>query len=309
MRYSFFLALLLLCSFLFAQVVPGHWCGTAQSNEDYQLLKQYLFENIAAAQSGIVRPRTTRYIPIKFHLSAKDDGTGRISENRVLDQLCELNEDFAPYDMQFFLADGSFNYIDDTDYHENHLAVQTSVMQRQRDSRAINVFVVDNANSANGGEQEGTVLAYYNIPRDWIVITASYVRANDATLSHEIGHFFSLLHTFNGYESEPHNTPDVNAPVISPDGRTRTEFADGSNCASAGDFLCDTPADYNNGLGASRCELSLNILDPRGEAIDPDERNYVSYFLLCPDEEYHFTDDQLAVMDADYNSTRHRYLQ
>ena len=61
-------------------------------------------------------------------------------------------------------------------------------MSIQKDSRALNVFIVESANTgSNPGD--GVTLAYYNIPRDWIVITKTYIRDNDATLSHEIGHF------------------------------------------------------------------------------------------------------------------------
>ncbi len=308
MRYLFTCLLLLGLLPLSVQAQAIHTCGTTPWSEGFELQKDRLLHNLRQAASGTVVARNTTYVPVKFHVGARNDGSGRLSATRVLDQLCELNEDFASLDIQFFLADGSINFINNTTFYENHINTQNSVMTAQRDSRAMNVYIVESANTDNNGGG-GITLAYYNIPRDWIVITKTYVRRNDATLSHEVGHFFSLLHTFNGWECESYNTQGVNAPVTSSCGQVPTERASGSNCATAGDFICDTPADYNNGIGWNGCNFTLNVLDPVGEQINPDERNYLSYFLDCPDEEYFFSDQQISAMQADYNSNRRNYLR
>lgn len=59
-----------------------------------------------------VQFRNTRYVPITFHLVARSEGSDRASEGWVLDQLCALNEDFAPIDIQFYHKDGQFSYAD-----------------------------------------------------------------------------------------------------------------------------------------------------------------------------------------------------
>lgn len=307
MRYllTCFLLLALLPVTVEAQEI--HSCGTNPWSEGFELQKDRLLNNIRRAASGTVVARNTAYVPVKFHVGARNDGSGRLSATRVLDQLCELNEDFADLDIQFFLADGTINFINNTTFYENHINTQNSVMTAQRDTRAMNVYVVESANTDNNGG--GVTLAYYNIPRDWIVITKTYVRRNDATLSHEVGHFFSLLHTFNGWECESYNTEGVNAPVTSSCGQVATERASGSNCGASGDFICDTPADYNNGIGWNGCNFTLNVLDPVGEQINPEERNYLSYFLDCPDEEYFFSDQQIDAIQADLNSNSRNYLR
>lgn len=309
MRQAFLsiITILLFVGSLSAQ--QQHWCGTTPTSPAMSSMVNRLMTNKQFAEEGMVTSRDVIYIPIKYHLVAKDDGTGRINIHSVLDNLCELNEDFAPYEMQFYLAGGTFNLVDNTRLYERHTEVENSVMNAIRDTRAINVFVVESANIINDPEEQGTTLAYYNIPRDWIVITNSYVRGNEATLTHEIGHYFSLLHPFNGYDFEPYDTEGENAPFWSPISNIRTERADGSNCESAGDFICDTPAEYNNGLGNSTCRFTRNILDPVGDQIDPDELNYVSYFLRCSDNDYYFSDQQHEIMLADYNSTSRRPLR
>ena len=74
----------------------------------------------------------------------------------------------------------------------------------------------------------------------------------------EIGHYFGLLHThstFNGIE-----------------------FANGSNCAVAGDLHCDTPADYNLSLGGlTSCTYTGQFVDLNGDPYNPNPSNVMSY--------------------------------
>jgi len=78
---------------------------------------------------------------------------------------------------------------------------------------------------------------------------------NHTTFPHEVGHYFDLFHT--------HETAY---------GR---ECVDGSNCTTAGDRLCDTPADP--GLGAHNvndaCQYIGHELDPcHGDPYSPIQR-------------------------------------
>ncbi len=313
MRHFFTILLLasLLPLGLQAQHVHTHDGKTTQWIDGYDHQKDRLLQNIRSAASGTYTARNTIYVPIKFHVGANNDGSGRLSAQRVLDQLCEINEDFAALDIQFFLADGEINFINNTTFYTNHANTQSTVMSSQRDPRAINIYIVENANF-DGSGGDGIVLAYYIPSRDWIVMTKTYVRKNDTTLAHELGHYFSLLHTFNGWEAEGYNVENVPAPTTGTGDRAnqpvQTERVYGSNCGSAGDFLCDTPPDYNNGFGWQGCNFNLNVLDPLGQTINPDERNYMSYFLDCPESEYFFSEDQSDVMKADMQTTRRSNL-
>ena len=69
-------------------------CGTSSetSNAIVKRLKQHLG---AIEKHEIIHPRSTIYVALKFHLVGKDDGTGRISEQKILDQICSLNDDFS----------------------------------------------------------------------------------------------------------------------------------------------------------------------------------------------------------------------
>lgn len=312
MRHYFYIILLaFIGTTLSAQHQHRGSCGFHAVLEGYDeqvdRLKHHL--RVIREQGGVANARDVQYIPVSFHVGRESDGSGGVNLGRVLDQLCELNEDFAPYDMQFFLsADDGINEINNTSFYTNHLG-SANFMQFQRNNAAIDIWIPETANISNEGP--GEVLAYYDpsSQRDWIVIGRNFVRANDIALTHEVGHFFGLLHTFNGWEPEPYNIENVPAPVISSNDIVPTETVDGFNCQTAGDFICDTPPDYNNGIGWPNCNFTLNVLDPNGTPIDPDERLYLGYFLECDDPDYYFSDDQVAVMTMNLNSNARNYLR
>ena len=41
---------------------------------------------------------------------------------------------------------------------------------------------------------------------------------------------------------------------------------------NSGDFLCDTPADYNLGFGWNNCNYTGGAMDPNGILLNPDEK-------------------------------------
>jgi hypothetical protein len=98
------------------------------------------------------------------------------------------------------------------------------------------------------------------------------------TLAHEMGHFWGLPHTFEN---------------------PGQELANGSNCTTAGDQLCDTPADPYSGPGityVTDCVFTWMGLDPNGEFYDPDIGNIMSYYdCTC-----HFSYQQYQKMAATF---------
>lgn len=78
-----------------------------------------------------------------------------------------------------------------------------------------------------------------------------------ATFAHETGHYFGLQHTFGSSAKK----------------KSTKEKLDGSNCRDEGDYICDTPADFNLPLyrdcGQSIPNVSGNY--------SPPINNYMSY--------------------------------
>ncbi|MFT6716656.1 MAG: hypothetical protein ACJA0Q_001300 [Saprospiraceae bacterium] len=95
--------------------------------------------------------------------------------------------------------------------------------------------------------------------RDAIFIKKSC--AAGKTLTHELGHYFGLYHTFE------QSTNGI-------------EFVNGTNCATTGDLICDTPADPS-GTGqvdAANCDLNPAATDPNGDYYTPNSCNIMSYY-------------------------------
>ncbi len=295
---------------LLAQPLRGV-CGT--SLEDQLFMEPRLLANLERTSgSGVQERGSIQYVPVHFHLVGDNAGQGRVLESRVLDQLCALNEAFAPMNIRFFLRPHPvhgklFNYnINNNNVYDNQTAWFT--MQSQRHPNAINVYIVNQA--ATNSNQTGVTLAYYNPQRDWIVSRKDQINGSksNSTLPHEFGHFFSLQHTFFGWESKPFDNSFPswpNAPATSPGG-VATERVNGTNCTTAADKICDTPPDYNFGFGATGCSYNGGARDPLGELVSPMANNMMGYFNFC--SEYVFTEQQRSVILADRASNQRNYL-
>ncbi len=295
---------------IFRVSAQHHHCGVS-SEDGNQLIARMLRNRLEAANMPVAERGAISYVPIHFHLVANSAGSGRHKEWSVLDQLCELNESYAPYDIQFYLS-AHPNYglfaksISSNNVYENQS--NSFLMGAHRHQKAINVYVVLTA--ASGNNQPGTTLAYYSPTHDWIVSKKDQINGSgNGTLPHEIGHFFSLPHTFQGWEPQCFDTSQPTwpkAPTVSPGG-TETEFQNGTNCGKAGDFICDTPPDYNFGFCWSGCSpYTGGAQDPLGTVVDPMENNFMSYFSGCTN--YVFTPGQVTAIKSDLNSVRRNYL-
>ena len=274
--------------------------------DNQDMLTERVKENKSTLKRGMAITREKIYVPIKFHLVAEDDGSGRVDIEDMLDQLCALNTEFEETGFEFYLDDG-FNFIDNTQaYEAPTLGAGVAEMLRARRSvgqEALNIFVTLNARQ--GDIENGTVLGFYAIENDWIVIRKNQIGNNNNTLAHEIGHYFSLKHPHSGWESEPWEANRHGNPVlINRINGVQIELVDGSNCETAGDQLCDTPPDYNFGLAWDSSCPPFNVVveDRNGDTIVPQQNNYMSYFIGC--EPYVFTRDQSNLMMAEYNSAR-----
>jgi len=304
MKYSFLLSFVL----LFCGVTShSQICGNVASQIDIDRL----LANRTAFENGIsVRNNESIYIPVTFHIVAKSDGTGGVTEDLVMQQLCSLNEDYASLDITFYLKDKTFNYINSTGLYNDPTSSSSGIKMNLEKNNAgknsVNIFICVSADTGS----QGVTLGYYDPNRDLIVMRKSEVNGSSSTLAHEAGHFFSLLHVFNGWDFEPWQESEHGIPVSSQfsPGGILNELADGSNCATAGDYLCDTPADYNLGFGWSGCSTyGGGCEDVTGEALDPQEDNYMSYFIGC--SEYVFSEMQGEMMIADYNSPGRNFLK
>jgi hypothetical protein len=302
------------CLFVFASSfaqVATPACG--MTTEDQNLMMPRLIENLNAVehQTAASDRDNIQYIPVHFHLVGPASGTGKLLERKILDQMCDMDDAYAPMNMRFYLKPhptyGLFDYSINND-NVNVGQTNTFLMSARRNTSALNVYVVETPGNNNG--QPGIILAYYNPTNDWIVAKKTEIRGGkNQTLPHETGHYFSLMHTFLGYESDSFDSPDAGwpiAPVTSPGG-VPTEYQDKSNCATAADKICDTPPDYNFGFVQGSCATyNGGAKDPGGTLVHPMENNFMSYFSGCTT--YQFTAMQQAAILADRASSHRNYL-
>jgi PKD-like domain/GEVED domain/Pregnancy-associated plasma protein-A len=121
------------------------------------------------------------------------------------------------------------------------------------------------------------------------IIMQNFSSGNGTTMPHEMGHFWNLYHT--------HETFFGNELV------TR---GTGANCTSAGDLLCDTPADISSSpYNACSCTYTGTSIDANGSAYLPNVNNLMSYYQACRNQ---FTTGQFDRMSTGY-ATRLSLMQ
>lgn len=140
--------------------------------------------------------------------------------------------------------------------------------------QTINFYLVDTVAFPTGNpsaEYEGDTYQPLpaNLPplalkRDIIVLDKiKLLQQDQAPAMHLMGHFFGLKHTHDEIGTSPPATPGP------PSGVDSNEFADGTNCKTHGDGLCDTEADPGS---------DFITQDGKGHFYIHPKDNYMSYY-------------------------------
>ncbi len=227
-------------------------------------------------QSGI-RAVTVYDIPITFHVVRRSDGSGGLSETLLNNTLRDLNRHFEQVGIRFFrFRDGDKYYLHEIfsdDFYFNTSSKYDQLRRQGPVPNTANVWFAPNtgvcglSSFPNSGVQ-GTIMDN----------ACSGVSGNSSTIAHELGHYFHLYHT--------HETA------------FGSECPDGTNCLTAGDLLCSTPADPTlSGRVFSNCVYSSNVTPPvlcGSEPYNPQTDNLMSYSnKACMD---FFTQEQVDKM-------------
>lgn len=277
-----------------------------------QWLKQYQKSSGSYTKGG----DTTLYVPLTIHVLGTDSGTGYFPLWELFNSFCQLNEDFAPSNIQFFM-EGDLNYIDNSAwYNHNNNAIGYQMMIANNVPNTINCYIVGTAAGAGG----------YNLPSaNAIALLKSNIVGNSHTWAHEIGHNLSIQHPFLGWEGNQF-TPNEPAPTevyydytsfkeIYHNSQDTTiidtalvEYVARTNCYEAGDGFCDTPPDYlSSGWQCDGNGFSPALQkDPDGVEFRSDGRNFMSYAANGCNA--HFTPEQIAAMRANLLDEKPDYL-
>jgi hypothetical protein len=204
---------------------------------------------------------TTTWFPVQWHVMRDFQGgpSEFFSRADVDAQMAELNRQFLPAGIQFYEC-GPELYVDDYNLHSFYIGRDSILTNNYDIAGVINLYYVNQIYfSYPNGQYCG--YAYFPGDPDHIVLAKGCLAFDPTLLTHEMGHFFTLYHT----HGKTNNT-------------LTDELVDGSNCATAGDDVCDTPADPNllNG-GIANCAYVGGQVDIQLDTFMPLVDNIMSY--------------------------------
>lgn len=270
-------------SYLMAQTSIGA-CGTNMSEEQKDWLSRYQ-RNPELYSFG---NRSIIYVPIQIHIVGDDNGDGYYKIDDLFQTICNLNNDFSSADMYFYM-DGEVNYINNSEYYDHDYNTGYSMMRDFNVDNRVNIYFVNTPNEGNCG--------YFTDYGDAVAISKTCQGSDGSTLTHELGHFFNLPHTFFGWEGRTYEDDPIS--------NNKQERVDGSNCKYAGDGFCDTPPDYISSRWS--CPYNKNYTDPLGGELDIDGSLFMSY--SDDNCQSRFSTEQIAAMKANINDIRRDLLR
>ena len=221
-----------------------------------------------------------------------------ISEEEVNDMMVEVSAFFSPICASFSVCE--FIVIENNYSYSNLQDAPLPIEQRIEKTtalfnyeRRINLYIVNHMQNIDCGFGTMEGILTEKSANIFIKLKNCSDVKHSQNIAHQLGHLFGLYDTFN-----------LEADL---------ELVDGSNCETAGDFICDTPADpygriipiegeedvFLVGNFQANCEFIFNGKDENGEYWQPDMGNIMSsYPCKCG-----FTREQYFKMVETYNSS------
>jgi FlgD Ig-like domain/K319L-like, PKD domain/HYR domain len=244
---------------------PPRLCGTVLSPEDAAYFKAKAMKEAPLQESILRTPPANVCIPISVHIVRKTDGTGGISLNQFYKGLQDCNTKYTGTGLHFVIHD--IIYLD-SDHFYNEIDTDGEIddlVDNNPVANTINVYCTPNLSDELGGlcgRGSFTTSAHQGIALNNDCVGVS---DNDSSFPHEMGHYLDLFHT--------HETA------------MGAELVDESNCTTAGDLLCDTPADPNlTGKCDNSCTYTGTVKDANNAVYHPDTHAIMSYApKLCRD--------------------------
>jgi PKD repeat protein len=266
------------CGTIISETSKNYISSSSTQIKKYE--NDYFQKKFAKSNSN---SKSINSIPIKAHVIRNSNGTGGICEADLNKAISNLNIIYADAFMEFFLCDG-IDYINIDALCNFEKGDEKNLIETNNVSGLINIYFTEYIKN----DAEESICGYSdNEGRNDIIVMKNSCATNDSSLVHEIGHFFSLMHT--------HGLDTI---------KKTTELVDGSNCDTDGDGICDTPADprlTNNNVN-NFCNYTGTEIDANGDAYKPDTGNMMSYSKKgC---RTHFSQQQLARMYAFYQTAK-----
>jgi len=274
----------------------NNFCGTEVPEDYFSVMdeKREILENFEREYYQLKENRTSTAItnvPVKIHIVTQASGATSISESDIIAEIEEANSYLVNSFLEMNICD-EVNYIADNNLYEFDTADQGQLYS-YHDPDILNIYFVESISSGGNGICGYTYLPGSNTQYYDVIVMDNQCTTNNSgdTLLHEFGHHWNLIHT-HGVQN----------------GTLTDEFVNGSNCETAGDRICDTPADPQlNGSNVSNvsCVYTGNDTDGQGQPFDPDTSNIMSYSpQSCTNT---LSDGQFARMYAGYHAFKSYY--
>jgi len=248
--------------------------------------EQYLNTKNVISKLAVQKNAGTTCIPIRAHIIRQSNGTGGVTLEALNEGIAELNEYYLPAGIEFYLCGETPDYLDSDTYYDFYPSEENAMANAAIEvNNALNLYFV---NTINYPTPTDTFFvsgyAYYpsnSIISTRIVMDLTYANFTN-TMVHEMGHWFSLYHTFETSQGAENvaRPPSPNA-----------------NCENNGDLICDTHADPGFTGSAdtwdwASCSYIGNATDANGELYTPDIDNVMSYYPNQCQNPYVLTPEQ-----------------
>lgn len=283
---SFFAALCIILAPAQAQLVDDRGTGNTPPHVSAWLQK------LDHAQSATENTSNdTTWLATQIFLVHAATGAPAMTLDSLKRSFEVLDRRFAPAKIQFYQAGMPRYIVNQIWSNPPDKQISTLMIDSFNLTRVVNIYFTNLASQGLCG------YAYYpnsgpggTISRGAAVMSYPCSGPESGTLAHELGHFFSLPHPFQGTSGNPAGpmaervTRNVNetAPRLS------------ANCQTTGDFFCDTKADPYSARW--QCLSNPATFDINGDRFFADSSLVMSYAANnCRDV---FSDQQMNAMRA-----------
>ena len=257
----YLLNIILLCITTIVGYSQLNRCGTVLTDKQ-RLYEQEFTDSVSSIYE------VNRSIDVTLFIVKDANGEINLDLPTLNAAFSDLNNAFDKIKLSFRIS--TPNYIDN--YHFDILKKnenEADLIAQHFVSNTINIYFVSSL--FDGTDQEVCGYTYYPAEnKDVILISKSCIA--ESYLIEQLGHFFNLYHTHEKGFAE--------------------ELVNKSNCSTAGDLCCDTPADPNlSGKVNSNCQYSSLVKDKNNDYYSPSVFNYMSF---SPDDcnKCFFSNDQ-----------------
>lgn len=247
---KFKILLFLLCSVLSYSTFAQE-CGTVPTEEQLAFMNKNIRDKSATRWAN-----DWVKIPVKLHVVRQDNGTGGLTESELLSAIQTVNSFYKNANIEL-VPIAEINYIDNSKFYDYNTADEGKLAVGNDVNRVINVYFLNSIVSSGGSSLCGYTFFPPSADR---IFMANGCTTSGNTFAHEFGHYFTLYHT--------HGKTNTG---------TTDEYVNGSNCTTAGDNLCDTPADPNLSGKVTNCAYAGSDRDANGDPYSPQVSNIMSY--------------------------------